>query len=118
MKPAHHLDVEGDGRLVHADVAGVDEQPLAGRQIAVTTSPERSRKTMPGPVTFCRMKPVAAEEPGADALLPGEFEGDRLLGARGTSPCGRSATGRAAAGRHDRAGKARREGDVAGAARR
>ena len=97
LKPLHHLNVEADAGLEHADVAGVDEQPLAGREIALDEFAGEIEPDDAGPGDLLQNEAVAAEEAGAQPLLPGEFERHRFLRDQEASPCGRSAIGRAAA---------------------
>ena len=107
-----------DARLEHADMAGVDQQPLAGREIALDELAGEIEPDDAGAGDLLQDEAVAAEEAGADAasarrvssvidLLRDE---ERLL-----------AADQRLAGlqqrRDDRAGKARREGDMAGALR-
>ena len=74
LEAAHHLNVErhASARTRRHGRRGRAAARRAPRSRS-TSSPERSSQTTPGPVTFCRMKPVAAEEAGADAPLPGDL---------------------------------------------
>src|SRR5207302_6578626 len=111
------LNVELDLRVHRANMPGVDEEPLAGGEIALDDLARQVEEGGAGPAHPLQDEPFAAEETGADALLPGDLQGHRFFGAHERLL---AADHRLAGGelhRHDRAGKARREGDMAVAAR-
>src|ERR1700688_3142864 len=86
-----------------------------GARSRSTSSPERSSHTTPGPVTFCRMKPSPPKKPAPSRFCQVEFERDRFLrDEEALLPADQRLAGLQQR-RHDRAGKARREGDMAGA---
>ena len=99
-------------------MAGVHQQLFAGGEIALDefageVEPDDARARH-----LLQDKAVAAEETGAEAFLPGEFERHRLFG---DEECLLAADERLAGLKqrgHDRAGKARREGDMPGPLRR
>ena len=53
-------------------MAGVDEQPLAGREIALDQFAREIEPDDAGAGDLLQDEPVAAEEAGAEPLLPGE----------------------------------------------
>src|SRR5271163_280953 len=114
LEATDHLNVEADAGLEHADMAGVDEQPFARREIAFDQFAGEIEPNNSRPRDLLQNEALAAEETGAEPFLPGEFERDRFLrDEEALLPADQRLAGLQQR-RHDRAGKARREGDMAG----
>src|ERR1700722_2784301 len=115
LEALHHLDVEADGRLEHADMAGMDEQAFAGRQIALDHFAGKIEPDDARAGDLLQDEAVAAKEAGAQALLPGKLKRHRFLRdeerllATDERLAGLQLRG------HQGTGKARGEGDMAGA---
>ena len=102
--------------LEHADMAGVDQQPLARREIALDEFARQVEPDDAGAGHLLQDEAVAAEEAGAHALLPGELQRHRFLRDEERLLAADQRLAGLQQRRDDRSGEARREGDVAGAA--
>ena len=80
-----------------------------------TNSPERSSQTTPGPLIFCRMKPSPPKKPAPIRFCQATSKRHRFLRDQERLLAADQRLARLQLRGHDRAGKARREGDMAGA---
>src|ERR1051325_8734341 len=74
LKAGDPLDVELHARVDRTDMPGMDEEPLAGREIALDDLAREVEKRGAGTAHLLQDKALAAEKPGADALLPGDLQ--------------------------------------------
>ena len=96
---------------------GMHEQPLARREIALDDLAREVEKCRPGAAHLLEDETLAAEKAGADALLPGVFEADRLFGAEKRLLAADHSLAGGKLHRHDLARKTRRKRDVTVTAR-
>src|SRR5580698_3251022 len=98
---------------MHADVPGVHQQLLAGAQGLGHHFAREVEEHRAGAGHLLQDEARAAEEARADALLPGQFDGDRFLRAQERLLAADQRLAGRQLARQDGAGKARREGHVA-----
>ncbi len=89
LEALHHLNVEADAGLEHADMAGVNQQALARREIALDHLAGKIEPDHAGAGHLLQDKAVAAEEPMPRRFCQASSSVTDLLRDEETFPCGR-----------------------------
>src|SRR4029077_7894060 len=76
------LDVELNCRVHDADMASMDEQPFSVGEVALDDFARQVKKDRAGAAHLLQDEALAAEKPGADALLPSNLQRHRFFRAQ------------------------------------
>src|SRR5207245_5387172 len=111
-EPADHLNAELDAWRLSADVAGVDQQPLTGREVFDDDFAREVEPDGAGAGDALEDEPFAAEQTCAKPLLEGDVELHALLGTEERLLAADDRLARLERERQDVPGKPRRERDA------